>query len=715
MSYADYQLDQDNILTITMNDPDKPVNVMNAAFEEALAGMVERVESERESLKGIILTSAKKTFFAGGDLEEILYTNSENAGKYYKKVMRIKSHLRQLETVGIPFVTAINGSALGGGFEICLASHYRVAQNDVPLVVGLPEVTLGLLPGGGGVVRLVRLLGLQKAWPLLSEGTSLRARDALAAGLVDDLADSREDLLEKARAWILSDPLPKQPWDQEGYSIPGGVPGEKLIDSFVVATTARLQSKDKGLYPAPQAILAAAVESMQVDFESANRIESRYLTSLAQGCVAKNMITTFFQLNELRGGASRPQGYPVRHVKKLGILGAGMMGSGIAYSAASIGLPVVLKDVTLEAANNGRKYTQQVTQKQIDRGTLTISDGDTILKRIQATDRLDDLADCDLVIEAVFEDRSLKASVTHETEAQLQPDALFASNTSTLPITGLAQASRSPENFIGLHFFSPVDRMPLVEIICGERTSDETLARAYDFVRQLGKLPIVVNDSRDFFTSRVYESYCDEGAWLLSDGIAPALIENLARQTGMPAGPLASVDAVSQKLVYSIKSMAKRDAEEDGRAYSASLEPPFQWVERMVNEFGRTGKIHGAGYYEYPKGGRKFLWPELALIQPKAKQAISHQDIKDRILFRQSIEAVRCLEEGVLRNVVDGNIGSMKGIGFPPYTGGQLQYINAYGIAAFTKRASDLAKRFGDRFAPPQLLLDMAESGARFQ
>lgn len=715
MSYIRYEKDENNILTITIDDPNMPVNVMNSDFITALHQMADRLETDKDQIAGAILTSGKDTFFAGGDLEEILATSKENAEAYYHKVMKIKSSFRRLEMLGKPFVTAINGAALGGGFEICLASHHSIAIDTKKTIIGLPEVTLGLLPGGGGIVRMVRRLGLEKAWPLLSQGTALSASEAFAEGLIGDVASDREDMMDKARDWILSNPDASQPWDRQGYQIPGGDVTDKTIENFIVLTTAKLQATKKGLYPAPQAILSAAVEGMQVDFEAANRIESRYLTYLSTTQVAKNMITTFFQLNKLKGGASRPKGYEKFLVKKVGILGAGMMGSGIAYAASSVGLDVVLKDVTCQAAEKGKAYTERVASKQIQRGVMDESKKQSMLDLIFTTDKVEDLQGCDLIIEAVFENRELKASVTKETEAQLLEGVIFASNTSTLPITGLANASNRPENFIGLHFFSPVDRMPLVEVICGENTSEETLVRAYDFVRQIKKLPIVVNDSRDFYTSRVYESYCDEGAWLLSDGVTPALIENLAQQVGMPAGPLASVDAVSHELVHSVKSMARSDFAAEGKPFPAGDEPPYCWIDRMVNEYGRLGKAYGAGYYEYPEVGKKYLWPELAKIQPAPALEVSNQDVEDRILFRQCIEAVRCLEEGVLQNVVDGNIGSMKGIGFPSYTGGQLQYINAFGVAAFTERATDLAARFGARFEPPKMLVEMVKSGGLFE
>jgi 3-hydroxyacyl-CoA dehydrogenase/enoyl-CoA hydratase/3-hydroxybutyryl-CoA epimerase len=424
-------------------------------------------------------------------------------------------------------------------------------------------------------------------------------------------------------------------------------------------------------------------------------------------------------MNRLKGGESRPKGFDKSSVSRLGILGAGMMGSGIAYVAAKVGIDVVLKDVEIEAAEKGKAYSEAVASKLIAKGRMTEQQKDEILSRISVTADVNDLEGCDLVVEAVFENRELKATVTKESEAVLDDSAIFASNTSTLPITGLAEASKHPENFVGLHFFSPVDRMKLVEINCGEKTSDETLARAYDFVTQLRKVPIVVNDSRDFYTSRVYESGCDEGAWMLSDGIEPARIENLAQQVGMPVGPLESIDAVSQQLVYSVKHQAKKDFEAEGRDFPAGDQPPFQWITRMVEEFDRKGKAYGGGYYEYStdENGRrhKKIWSGLRAAQPAPKIEVSDQDIKDRVLYRQAIEAVRCLEEGVLRSVVDCNIGSMLGIGYPAWTGGQLQFINACGVGEFTARAKQLAEVYGDRFAPPQLLLDMAAKGETFE
>lgn len=719
MSYATYSKDKDGIVTITFDNPDSKVNVMNKRFIAALGEALDQLDAEIDDVKGVIVASGKDTFFAGGDLDEISDVTKDTVDDYFADVMQVKSLMRRFEKLGRPVVAAINGVALGGGYEICLACHHRIALDGPKVAVGLPEVTLGLLPGGGGVVRLVRLLGLKKALPLLLEGTRVAARDAAEMGLVDELVADKDELVAKAKEWISSNSDAEQPWDVKGFQFPGGGMDTAAMKQFAAYSAAGLKAKTRGLYPAPEAILSAAVEGMQVDIDSADRIESRYLAYLSTTQVAKNMITTFYQMNRLKGGESRPKGIDKSSVAKLGILGAGMMGSGIAYVAAKVGIDVVLKDVDQGAADKGKSYSDKVASKLITRGWMTEDQKNDILSRIKATDDVKDLEGCDLVVEAVFENRELKANVTKEAEAVLGDTAIFASNTSTLPITGLAEASERPENFVGLHFFSPVDRMKLVEIICGKKTSDETLARAYDFVTQLRKVPIVVNDSRDFYTSRVYESGCDEGAWLLSDGVDPARIENLARQVGMPVGPLESIDAVSQQLVYLVKHQAETDFAAEGRDFPAADEPPFQWITRMVDEFDRKGKAYGGGYYEYStddEGRRhKQIWSGLRDAQPEPTREVSDQDIKDRVLYRQAIEATRCLEEGVLRSVVDCNIGSMLGIGYPAYTGGQLQYINACGVAEFTERAKELAAQYGDRFAPPQLLIDMAQKGEVFE
>jgi 3-hydroxyacyl-CoA dehydrogenase/enoyl-CoA hydratase/3-hydroxybutyryl-CoA epimerase len=628
-------------------------------------------------------------------------------------ILRIKGQLRRLETLGKPVVAAINGAALGGGWEICLACHRRIALDSSRVQLGLPEVTLGLLPGGGGVVRMVRLLGLEKALPYLLEGKKVRPDAALKAGLIHELASDKDDLLAKARAWILANPNAVQPWDEKSYKIPGGTPASPNVAQMLAIAPSILRDKTKGCFPAPEKIMCAAVEGAQVDFDTAQIIEARYFTELATGQVAKNMIGTFwFQLNQINAGGSRPQGVAPYVTRKVGVLGAGMMGAGIAYVSAVAGIEVVLKDVSQEAAEKGKRYSAKLLEKKVGRGQMSADKRDAILARIRASDKDADFAGCDLIIEAVFEDRDLKANVTAAAERVALVDALIASNTSTLPITGLATAVQKQDRFIGLHFFSPVDKMPLVEIIRGERTSAESLARGFDYVMQINKTPIVVNDRRGFFTSRVFGTFTNEGIAMLGEGVSAAMIENEARKAGMPVGPLAISDEVSLSLMSHIRQQTLKDLAEEGK--SIAQHPAFAVIELMLNEYKRPGKAAGAGFYEYPAGGKKHLWPQLKTRFEKPEAQISQQDVRDRILFIQAIETVRCVEEGVLESVADANIGSIFGIGFAAWTGGALQFINQYGIRDFVARAQYLAEQYGERFLPPALLLEKAAKGERF-
>lgn len=666
-----YEKDADGIVTLTM-DMSGSANVMNLEYRELMGDAVTKLEGDE--ITGVVITSAKKTFFAGGDLNVLIAITPENADQALEGVEELKSQLRRLEKLGKPVVAAINGSALGGGFEIALAAHRRILLNDNGIRVGLPEATLGLLPGGGGVTRMVRLLGVQKALPLLMEGKQLRPERALQAGIVHQLVETREELLSEARAWILANPAPTQPWDVQGAGVPDLKFGDPNSYGVLAAAPAVLSKKSHGAYPAPEKIMAAAVEGAYVDFDTALKIEGRYFVELAAGQVSKNMITAFwFNLNEVNGRASSSG----RRVAKLGVLGAGMMGAGIAEVSAKAGIEVVLKDVTLEAAQKGAGG----------------------LEGIKPTDSDDDLAGCDLIIEAVFENRELKNKVLAAAEAQALPDAVIASNTSTLPITGLATAVPDAERFIGLHFFSPVPKMRLVEIIRGEQTSEETLQRALDYVRQIGKTPIVVNDSRGFYTSRTFGTYVVEAITMLSEGVAPALIENVARKAGMAVGPLAVSDEVTLSLQLKIHDQTLAD---DPSLVADS--PAYDLIREMVS-LGRTGKAGGAGFYEYPAdGAKKFLWPELTTRYVKADAGVSEQDVRDRLLFVQALETVRCLDEGVLTSVADANIGSIFGFGFAPWSGGTLQFINSYGVQAFVERADYLADTYGERFRPPASL-----------
>ena len=715
MSAIRYELGSDQILTLTIDMPGQSANTMNAAFRDALSETAAKVKEDLDNIRGIIIASAKKTFFAGGDLKELHKVTREDAGTFEDMVNGLKSHMRFLETTGKPVVAAINGSALGGGLEIALACHYRVAINDDSIQLGLPEVTLGLLPGGGGTQRLPRMIGLEAAFPFLMEGKKVNPKAALKAGIINELADSADDMITKARAFIEANPKCQQPWDQKGFRFPGGAPHHPAMAQKLAIAPAMLKQKTKGCYPAPERILSAAVEGAQVDFDNGSLIETRYFAELVIGQVAKNMTGTFwFQLNAIKAGGSPPEGVEKETFRKVGVLGAGMMGAGIAYSTATRGIDVVLKDVSVENAEKGKSYSENLLAKKVSRGRMTEEQKADILSRIKATDSADDLEGCDLVIEAVFEDSGLKAKVTQEAEPKLVANGIFASNTSTIPITQLAGASANAENFIGLHFFSPVDKMQLVEIIVGEKTSDETLARSFDYVQQIGKIPVVVNDSRGFFTSRVFGTFVNEGICMLGEGIHPASIENAGVLAGMPVGPLAISDEVSMTLMQHIRDQSRKDTEAAGGTWNPH--PAEAVIDAMVNEHGRKGKAAGAGFYEYPANGKKHLWPELETLFVNAEKArtVKLQELKDRILFIQAIETVRCLEEGVLRTVEDANIGSIFGIGYAPWTGGAIQFINQYGVRAFTERASALAETYGERFAPPKLLQEKAETNTPF-
>lgn len=707
MSAIQFEKNADNIVILTLDSPNQSANTMNADFRAALAETVEKLKAD-EQIAGIIFRSAKKTFFAGGDLDELIQAQPEQASDFFQMVEGMKAQLRYIETRGIPVVAALNGTALGGGWELALGCHHRIALNDPKTRFGLPEVTLGLLPGGGGIVRMVRLLGLQTAFLFLIEGKQFGVEKALSLGLIHDTADSADEMLQKAIDWIQAHPKSQQPFDVKGYKIPGGDPKHPAVAQMLAIAPAILRDKTKGCYPAPEAIMSAAVEGAQVDVDTALTIESRYFTYLATGQVSKNMIGTFWHgLNAIKSGASRPQDIPQWQAKKVGILGAGMMGAGIAYAAAIKGIAVILKDVAIENAEKGKAYSQKLLDKKVAQGRMTAEKRDQILARLTPTASTADLAGCDLIIEAVFENQQLKAQVTQEAEGYLAADGVMASNTSTLPISGLAQAAKDQSRFIGLHFFSPVDKMQLVEIIKGQNTNRETVAKAYDFVQQIGKTPIVVNDSRGFFTSRVFGTFVQEGLRMLAEGIHPAKIEMAALKAGMPVGPLAIQDEVSLTLSEHVAAETRKALQAEGKERPRS--GADEVIETMIHQFNRKGKAAGAGFYDYPEGGKKSLWEGLSYW--KKEQTVDEQELIDRFLFVQSLDTLRCLEEGVLESVVDGNVGSIFGIGFAPWTGGALQFLNQYGLKDALNRAQALEQRYGERFAPPQLLKDKVAQG----
>ena len=713
--------DEDGIVVLTLDDPNRSANTMNAAYKASMAATVDRLEAECDEIAGVVITSAKNTFFAGGDLHELKQATKADAPQIATEMREIKRQLRRLETLGKPVAAAINGAALGAGLEICLACHHRVALDDPKVQLGFPEVQLGLLPGAGGVARTVRMLGLADAlMQLLLQGQRHRPAKAKELGIVDDLVATPDELVPAAKAWVKANPEATQPWDVKGHKIPGGTPSNPKLAQNLPAFPANLRKQLKGAcYPAPHHIMAAAVEGAQVDFDNAIEIEGRYFVNLVTGQIAKNMIQAFFfDLQHVNGERRRPDGIEPFAPRKMVVLGAGMMGAAISYVCAKAGIEVVLKDVSLEAAQEGKAYSQSLVEKAVRRGRSTQEQADALLARITPTADAADTAGAELVIEAVFEDPEVKARVFAEIEPHLAPDALLGSNTSTLPITGLAEGVSRPEDFIGLHFFSPVDKMPLLEAIKGEKTSETTLYRALDLAKQIKKTPIVVHDSRGFFTSRVIGTFIEEGIAMLLEGVPAATIEQACSQAGYPTPVLQLSDEVNLELMRKIRDASKAAAEAWAAQWVAH--PMEQVIDRMLDEFQRHGRHAGAGFYDYADGKRIGLWPGLRKAFPPVQDpsALSLRDLEERLLFIESIEAVKCFEEGVIESVADANIGSILGIGFPGWTGGVLQYINGYehpvhgtGMAAFVARARELAARYGARFGPPASLVEKAERG----
>jgi 3-hydroxyacyl-CoA dehydrogenase/enoyl-CoA hydratase/3-hydroxybutyryl-CoA epimerase len=717
-----WEQDADGVVVLTLDDPNQGANTMNLAFAESLVATVDRLEAEKDSIAGVVITSAKKTFFAGGDLNDLRALTPARAEEFAGGIRQLKGLLRRIETLGKPVVAALNGTALGGGLEIALATHHRISVDDPKVVFGFPEVQLGLLPGAGGVVRTVRMIGIVQAlMGLLMQGQRVRPGKAQELGIVDELVAARDDLIPAAKKWIAANPEAQQPWDADKkYKIPGGTPSTPALAMNLPAFPANLRKQIKGAnYPAPHHIMAAAVEGAQVDFDSASEIEGRYFVDLASGQVSKNMIQAFFfDLQQVNGPRGRSADVETFRAKKVVVLGAGMMGAAIAYVCAKAGIEVVLKDVSQEAADRGKGYSARLVEKGVSRGKTTQEKGEALLALITATDDPSKADGADLVIEAVFEDPAVKAKVFAEIEPYLADGALLGSNTSTLPITGLAGHVSRPADFIGLHFFSPVDKMPLLEIIKGEQTSDETLWRALDVAQQIKKTPIVVNDSRGFFTSRVIGTFINEGISMLTEGIPAATIEQASSQAGYPAPVLQLSDELNLKLMRKIRDAAKAAAE-TGTGWDGH--PSEQVIDDMLDKHDRPGKLEGRGFYEYADGRRTGLWSGLreAFPQVDDPSSIVLRDLEERMMFAEALETVKCVDEGVIESVADANIGSIFGIGFPAWTGGVLQYINQYGDptrngdaggpAAFVARARELAAQYGPRFEPPASLVERAE------
>ncbi|GMU47862.1 MAG: 3-hydroxyacyl-CoA dehydrogenase [Candidatus Desulfobacillus denitrificans] len=705
-----YNVDSEGIATLEWDLPGRSQNVLNEQTMAAFAAAVQKALAD-PAVKGLLVASAKADFIAGGDLEMLLKATDAQAMsdnlKGWHKLMRT------LETTGKPVAAALNGTTLGGGLELALACHYRVASDNPKARFGFPEVTLGLLPGAGGTQRAPRLMGIQPALMLLTEGKRIKAADAQKQGLIHAVVPAGQER-DAARAWLL-DATAKggktlQPWDQKGFRIPGGGVMTPAGMQTFMAGNAMLREKTQGNYPAPKHILSCVFEGLQTDIDTGLAIETRYFVNLVTGPVAKNMIRSlFFFMQDANKLAHRPKDVPVQKFTKIGMLGAGMMGAGIAHAAATAGLEVVLLDSTQENAEKGKAYSAKLLEKRVAKSQLPQDGAAAVLARIKPTADYADLAGCELVVEAVFEDCALKADVTKKTEAVIAADAIFASNTSTLPITGLAEASARPANFIGLHFFSPADKMPLVEIIMGKQTSQQTLARSMDFVRAIGKTPIVVNDARGFYTSRVFGTYLSEGMALLQEGVAPALIDNAGRLAGMPVGPLALADEVSIELVHKIASQTKKDLGDQYVSRAAD-----QVAALMADKLGRLGKKGGHGFYEYPADARKHLWPGLAEHFPVKAEQPGLEAVVERLMLIQSLETVRCMEEGVLTSPADADVGAILGWGYPPFRGGPIGQIQTMGVANFVAACDRLAEQCGERFRPTENLRKKAAEGAQF-
>lgn len=712
---------QNNIAVLGINIANQPMNVLNNESIPALSEALEKVYTNPD-VKGIILTSERPEFIAGADLKMILQNNGRAPEELFKLSMSLNTIFRKMETNGKPIVAAMNGTALGGGYEVCLACHHRVSLNNPKSIIGLPEVTIGLLPGGGGTQRLPRMIGMEAAAPLLLEGKRVSPKDALALGMVDQLADSPEEMLQKAIVWIETHPIAVQPWDEvdrktgkikarENFKVPGGNVLTPKGVQLMMGGTAMTLAKTQGNYPAPIEIMSCVYEGLLVNIDRGIVIEARHFVKVANSTVAKNLIrTTFFGLNEVNKGARRPKNVPPTQINSIGILGAGMMGAGIAYVSALAGLKVVLKDTSLENAEKGKDYSRKLLQKGIERGKMTAEKAEQILTLIHTTDIYEPLQGVDLIIEAVFENPNLKASVTQEAEKFLREDGVFASNTSTIPITELAKATQKQENFIGIHFFSPVDKMQLVEIIVGKQTSEYALAMAMDYVKKIRKTPIVVNDSRGFYTSRVFSTYTSEGLELLKDGVNPVVIENVAKQMGFPVGPLAVSDEVALDLAYKI-------SHESVQAGVLSPDDTAYQISKQFTEMGRLGKKAKAGFYEYPDpstGKKKYLWEGLSQLFPLNSVQPSADEIKQRLFYRQVLETVKCFEEGVLRTPLDADLGSIFAWGFPAYLGGTLSFVDTVGIVNFVKECDRLADTYGERFRPTTQLREMAKANKGF-
>ncbi|WP_420472367.1 3-hydroxyacyl-CoA dehydrogenase NAD-binding domain-containing protein [Brevundimonas sp. FT23042] len=706
-------VDADGIALITFDVPGRSMNTLTGKVMAEIPEWVDRIKTD-DAIKGAVLTSGKASgFCAGADLGDMAsgMLGGSDLQAAYDAGWKLNGALRALETCGKPVAAAINGLALGGGLELTLACHYRVVGDDSKIQLGLPEIKVGLFPGGGGTQRLTRLIGVQNALMAMSEGKPWRPNDARGAGVVHEVVAKGTEV-EAAKAWVKGGGKAVQPWDEKSFKLPGGGPYHPAgMQTFVVGN-AMLRKQSYANYPAVLNLMKAVYEGVQVPMDAALRIETRYFIKTLMTPQAQAMIRSLFlSKQELDKGAVRPAGVPKSDPKKVTVLGAGMMGAGIAYVQALAGIETILIDQTQEAADKGKAHVEELLKKRLSRGAITQEKFDALLGSVTATTDYDLIKGSDLVIEAVFENREIKAEVTKKAEAQLEPGAIFGSNTSTLPITGLAEASVRPEDFIGIHFFSPVDKMMLVEVILGEKTGEAAIAKSLDYILKIKKTPIVVNDGRGFYTSRCFATYVAEGLAMLEEGYAPALIDNIGRATGMPRGPLEMHDDVALDL--SVK-VAKQTAIDLGDKYV-----PLQGAEivrKMVEDLGRYGRKNGKGFYDYDSKPKK-LWAGLSELAPVTINDSTPElvaDQKQRLLYRQAVEVAKCWDEGVINDPREADVGAILAWGFAPWTGGPITFIDQTGLKAFVAKADEYAERYGDRFKVPQFLRDMADRGETF-
>jgi 3-hydroxyacyl-CoA dehydrogenase / enoyl-CoA hydratase / 3-hydroxybutyryl-CoA epimerase len=724
MNFTNFTLDvgSDGVALVTWNAPGRTMNVIDPTATQELSAIVEQTATDA-AVKGVIITSGKETFCAGADLTiletlsrtfaQVAASQGEQAAnvRFFEESRKWSLLCRRIETCGKPWAAAINGTAVGGGFELALACHYRVAADNLKTRLGLPEIKVGLFPGAGGTQRVARIMQPADALQFLLKGDQISVDRAKVLKLIDAVVPAG-DVIRTAKNWIAANPSAKAPWDVEGFKLPGGPVQSKAGVAVFTPANAIYRRETYDNYPAGRAIMQVVYEGLQLPMDQALRVESRYFAKILRSPEAAAMIRSLFvSLQEINKGARRPAAVPRKTFKKIGVLGAGFMGGGIAYVSALAGLDVVLVDRDPETAAKGKAHSQALMDEQVTRGRASAAERDALLARIEPTADYVALKDCDLVIEAVFEDRKVKEELIGRAQNVISEQTIFGSNTSTLPITSLAAALKDRSRFIGIHFFSPVERMNLVEIIRGKDTSETALAGALDYVRTIRKTPIVVNDSRGFYTSRVVGTYLREGHLMLSEGVPAAMIENVGRMAGMPVGPLALNDEVAVDLAWKILKATEADLGAD------AVDPRQKaLLEEMVEKRGRLGRKNGKGFYDYPQAGPKRLWPGLADLQPKKldPDTISVKELKQRLLVMQALETARCIEEGVVTDVREADVGSILGFGFAPFTGGTISYIDGMGTKAFVALCGDFAKRYGARFKPPKLLLDMAKKNETF-